>query len=97
LNVDLIDGVVLNSKVLMRHRFRCGVSLLSKQVKSAKTKDPGAGDKKSQTSSGASVSKAASGTAGKPVDAQKFELYFDFKAYISAINPHQVLTWFSCF
>jgi len=68
--------------------------LLSKQVKSAKSKDA-ASDKKLKSSS-ANVSKARgktghnAKTSGKPVDAQKFELYFDFKAYINAIKPHQV-------
>jgi len=65
---------------------------MSKQVNSAKSKDV-AGNKKS-TGAGAKSSKACDKandrTSDKPVDADKFELYFDFKAYIIAIKPHQV-------
>jgi len=83
----------LNStSCLLYVRCRGKIFLLSKQVKPAKNKDT---DKKPSSSS-ASASKASgkpgsnAKTSGKSVDADKFELYFDFKAYITAIKPHQV-------
>jgi len=82
----------LNSIVTCFLYIRCRgkVSLLSKQVKPAKNKD----NEKKPGSSGASSSRASgktgSNASGKPVDASKFELYFDFKAYIGAVKPHQV-------
>jgi len=78
-------------------RCRSVVSLLSKQVKCAKSKDAASG-----SSSATNMSKArdktghSDKTSGKPVDAQKFQLYFDFKAYISSINPHQVAVSVLC-
>jgi len=85
---------VSSGKVLVFVRCRTGVSLLSKQLNSAKKKDT-ADSKKSQSSSTGS-SKAcgkpgpSAKMSGKPADAHKFELYFDFKAYINAVKPHQV-------
>jgi len=85
----------LNSKGLVCLRCRSIVSLLSKQVKSAKSKDASS-DKKASSSSATNMSKSrdktgrSDKTSGKPADAHKFQLYFDFKAYISSINPHQV-------
>ena len=75
-------------------RCRNGVSLLSKQLKSAKKKDTT--DKEKCQSKSAGISKAhdktghSAKTSGKPADAHKFELYFDFKAYVNAVKPHQV-------
>ena len=90
----------LNSKIMMFVCVRCrsGVSLLSKQVKTAKSTTTTSGKKSSGSST--KVSKACGKTgnvdkaAGKAVDAHKFELYFDFKAYINAIKPHQVGVFF---
>ena len=80
----------LSSKLFACLRCRSRVSLLSKQVKSVKTKD-----KKTKSSTGnASTARDKTGQhakmSGKPADANKFELYFDFKAYITAVKPHQV-------
>jgi len=68
--------------------------VLSKQVNSTKIKGD-ASKKKSNTSSvGTFKDHGKTGSpgkkSGKPVDALKFALYFDFKAYISVIKPHQV-------
>jgi len=67
------------------------VSLLSKQLKSSKKNDA-ANNQKSKMSSNAGSSKSGhvAKMSGKPTDADKFKLYFDFKAYINAIRPHQV-------
>ena len=68
--------------------------MLSKQLKSAQKKNV-ADNKKSQNSNADSF-KACDKTShsakmsGKLADAHKFQLYFDFKAYINAIRPHQV-------
>jgi len=80
----------VSSKLFACLRCRSRVSLLSKQVKSAKSND-----KKTKSSSGnASTSRDKTGRnakmSGKPADANKFALYFDFKAYITAVKPHQV-------
>jgi len=63
-------------------------------VNSTKNKDS-TGDKKPKSS--IAVASRAAGkpgqkakTSGKPADVDKFELYFDFKAQITAIKPHQV-------
>jgi len=74
-------------------RCRGRVSVQSKLVKSAKKN--AAGDKKPKSSS-ANASRASgepsqkAKTSGKQADANKFELYFDFRSSISAIKPHQV-------
>jgi len=42
------------------------------------------------SNAGSSKSGHVAKMSGKPTDADKFKLYFDFKAYINAIRPHQV-------
>ena len=87
-NVNVID----RCKVLSRFRCRSGVSLLSKQLKSAK-KDT-ASSKMSQSSKACDKPGHSAKMSGKPADAHKFQLYFDFKAYVNAIRPHQVCMFY---
>ena len=76
--------------------FRCrsGVSILSKQLKSAQKKDSAVIKKSQSSSTGSSKAYVKTGhstkMSGKLADAHKFELYFDFKAYVNVIRPHQV-------
>ena len=69
------------------------MTLQSKQVNSAMSKNCPAGEKKSK-SSGGDTSKARDGRGGeksaRPVDINKFQLYFDFTANVNSIKPHQV-------
>jgi len=91
---DMALNVVPYGKVFLCVRCRSGVSLLSKQVKSAKKKDTAESSKQSKSNAGSSKGRQKTGTSdktsGKPLDVQKFELYFDFKAYVHVIKPHQV-------
>ena len=87
-NVNVIDRY----EVLSRFRCRSGVSLLSKQLKSAK-KDA-ASSKMSQSSKACDKPGHSAKMSGKPADAHKFQLYFDFKAYVNAIRPHQVCMFY---
>ena len=86
----VLSKVDLTSKVFVYMRCRSRACLLSKQVKSAKNKDT-ASDKQAKGSSGGlSKARGTTGRSYKPVDTEKFQLYFDLRANIDVIKPHQV-------
>ena len=78
--------VKLTLRSLRQDQRNSGIAIMSTLAKAASSKTV---EKKSTKAEGAK--KSAAGKKDKPVDASKFEIYYDFRSYANNIQPHQIL------